>query len=62
MGPGVYFIHSAALPGMYLSPCVYMSVALIWINAVLSMVLEYTNTPNEVFSKVQVVSNVYLNN
>ena len=34
MGPGVYFIRSAALPGVYLSPCVYMSLALIRINTV----------------------------
>ena len=34
MGLGIYFIHSAALPSIYLSPCVYMSPALIWINAV----------------------------
>ena len=32
MGPGIYFIYSAALPGIYLSPCVYMSPALIWYN------------------------------
>ena len=31
-GPGVYFIHSAAPPGAYLSPHVYMSPALIWIT------------------------------
>ena len=29
MGPRIYFIHSAALPGVYLNPCVYMSLALI---------------------------------
>ena len=23
MGPGIHFIYSAALPGVYLSPCVY---------------------------------------
>ena len=34
MGPSVYFIHSAALPSVYLSPCVYMSLALIRINTV----------------------------
>ena len=34
MGQGVYFIHSAALPGVYLSPCVYMSPALKQINTV----------------------------
>ena len=32
MGPGVYFFHFAALPGVYLSPCVYLSPALIRIN------------------------------
>ena len=34
MGPGVYFINSTALPGIYLSPCMYMSLALIRINTV----------------------------
>ena len=28
MGPDVYFIHSAALPSVYLSPCMYMSPGL----------------------------------
>ena len=37
MGPGVYFIHSAALPSVYLSPCVYMSSALIRINTVVTL-------------------------
>ena len=30
----VYFIHSIVPPGIYLSPYVYMSPALIWINTV----------------------------
>ena len=34
MSPGVYFIHSAALPDVYLSPCAYVSPALIRINMV----------------------------
>ena len=34
MGPGIYFFHSAALPSVYLSPCVYLSLALIWINTI----------------------------
>ena len=34
-GPGIYFIHSAALPGVYLSPCVCMNLSLIWINTVM---------------------------
>ena len=25
-----YVVHSAALPNVYLSPCIYMSPALIW--------------------------------
>ena len=29
MGPGIYFFHSAALTGIYLSPCVYLRLALI---------------------------------
>ena len=33
-GPSIYFIHSAALPGMYVSPCMYMSPALIQIHTV----------------------------
>ena len=33
-GPGIYFIHCAALLSIYLSPCVYMSPALIQINKV----------------------------
>ena len=34
MGPGIYFFHSVALPGIYLSPCMYLSPALIRINTV----------------------------
>ena len=34
MAPDVYFIHSATLPTVYLSPCMYMSPALIQINTV----------------------------
>ena len=34
MGPDVYFIHSAALSGVYLSHCMYMSPTLIRINTV----------------------------
>ena len=34
MGPGIFF-HSTALPGVYLSPCMYLSPDLIWINTVL---------------------------
>ena len=37
LAPGVYFFHSAALPGMYLSPCVYLSPALIRINTVYAL-------------------------
>ena len=33
-GPRHLFFHSAALPGIYLSPCVYLSLALIQINTV----------------------------
>ena len=25
MGPGIYFINSAVLPGVYLSPCMYIN-------------------------------------
>ena len=32
--PGVYFIYSAAIPSVYLSPGMYMSPALIRINTV----------------------------
>ena len=39
MDPGVYFIHSAALPVIYLNPCVYMSPALIWIDTVVSVIV-----------------------
>ena len=39
MGPGVYFIHSAVLPSIYLSPCIYMSPALIRINMVQDIIL-----------------------
>ena len=45
-GLGIYFIHSAALPGIYLSTCMYMSPALIWINMVLycySVVVFFVN-------------------
>ena len=34
MGPGIYFFHSAAPPGVYLSSCLYLSPALIWINTI----------------------------
>ena len=40
MSPGIYFFHSAALPGIYLSPCVYLSLALIWINTVQELILK----------------------
>ena len=32
MGPNIYLIYSAALPGVYLSPCVHMSPALMHAN------------------------------
>ena len=44
MGPGIYFIHSAALPGVYLSPSVYMSLALIRMNTVCSYFYFYSYT------------------
>ena len=34
-GLGIYFIYPVVLPSVYLSPCLYMSPALIWINMVI---------------------------
>ena len=44
MGPGVYVFHSAALPGVYLSPCVYLSPALKRINMVAFSIIFYHHT------------------
>ena len=56
MGPGVYFIHSAALPGVYLSPCVYLSPALIRINTVFIWFTQVKNPFSHMdclFTKIQ---------
>ena len=38
MGLGVYFIYSAALSGIHLSPCVCMSKNTIYINTICPLV------------------------
>ena len=61
MGPSIYFIHSAALPSVCLSPCVYMSPALIWINTVMLFKKFLKITHLNKLELLQVLHTIYHN-